>query len=264
LITCDDDVVDWRTISQIRTSIFQLHQTSHDAPDGVRARLLGVVAEVTPALGRDPVLRFSGLLEDTLPAGVVEDLLAVLREALSNVARHAHASSTEVDVDAGPAALTLQAVDDGVGVPDTGRRSGLDNLRRRAEHHGGTLTLTHRAPSGTRLCWTVPIRRADGPTSRPGRARSLEGDSVPVPGFTSGAATQQRSWFAVSRSSRPGLRCRGPGRPPPSPSDGRQPHERLAARRGDRRRRRVRRRPEVAIAGPAGRGGAAVDAARRA
>ena len=157
MITCDDDVVDWRTISQIRTSIFQLHQTSHDAPDGVRARLLGVVAEVTPALGRDPVLRFSGLLEDTLPAGVVEDLLAVLREALSNVARHAQAGSVDISLTTSGGQLRLEVRDDGVGLGDTTRRSGLDNLRQRAERRDGQLTVTSSPEEGTQLQWQIAL-----------------------------------------------------------------------------------------------------------
>ena len=96
------------TIGQIRTTIFQLHQSSHGSPDEVRAQLLAVVAEVTPALGREPAVRFTGLLENTLPAEVVEDLLAVLREALSNIARHAHAPSSEVDIAADAGRLTLR------------------------------------------------------------------------------------------------------------------------------------------------------------
>lgn len=145
------------TISQIRTTVFHLQLSSHGSPEGVRSRLLGVVAEAAPALGREPVVRMRGLLEDTLPAQVIEDLLAVLREALSNVARHARARSSEVDIIADATALTLEVVDDGIGVRETGRRSGLDNLRRRAEHHGGTFSVTPREPTGTRLSWTVPI-----------------------------------------------------------------------------------------------------------
>ncbi|MBW0133797.1 GAF domain-containing protein [Pseudonocardia abyssalis] len=144
------------TIRQIRTTIFQLQRSGDAASDGVRGRLLGVVAEVAPALGRDPEVRFGGLL-DTLPDEVVEDLLAVLREALSNVARHARARSSEVEVTAEAGRLCLEVRDDGVGVGDTGRCSGLANMRRRAERHGGTLTVTPGRPSGTRLCWTVRV-----------------------------------------------------------------------------------------------------------
>jgi signal transduction histidine kinase len=143
------------TISQIRTTIFQL--LPDGSPDGVRGRLLGVVAEMAPALGREPALRFRGPLEDTLSPEVVEDLLAVLREALSNVARHARARSCEVDVATEAGWLRLEVRDDGVWAADTGRRSGLANMRRRADRRGGTFTVDRGRPTGTHLRWTVPV-----------------------------------------------------------------------------------------------------------
>jgi signal transduction histidine kinase len=146
------------TIGQIRTTIFQLHQLPQGADQGVRARLLDVVTDVTPALGFAPGVRFAGLLEDAVPAEVAEDLLAVLREALSNVARHAQARSVEMDITANPDRLTLDVRDDGVGMTPTTRLSGLANLRRRAERHGGSLTLAPRDGAGTWLCWSIPMR----------------------------------------------------------------------------------------------------------
>jgi signal transduction histidine kinase len=144
-----------RTISQIRTSIFALHQPPQTAIRGLRARLLDVAAEQTDALGFDPAVRFSGLLDD-LPDDLAEDLVAVLREALSNIARHAHARTVEVDLTATPEQITLQVDDDGSGLGPSTRCSGLANLRRRAERHGGTFTLTDRQPAGTRLSWSIP------------------------------------------------------------------------------------------------------------
>ena len=91
-----------------------------------------------------------------LPDDVAEDLLAVLREALTNIARHAHAHTAEVDLTADAEWLTLDIRDDGIGLGATTRRSGLANLRRRAEHHGGTLTLAPRDPTGTWLSWSIP------------------------------------------------------------------------------------------------------------
>jgi signal transduction histidine kinase len=145
------------TISQIRTTIFQLQLTGQTTTKGLRVRMLDVVAEVSPALGFDPAVRFAGLLEGTVADDLAEDLLAVVREALSNVARHARASSAEVEVTAKAGTLTLDVRDDGVGLQPSARRSGLANLRRRAEHHGGTLSLQPCEPSGTWLQWRVPI-----------------------------------------------------------------------------------------------------------
>ena len=143
------------TISQIRTSIFQLQQAPRAQQQGLRARLLDVVAAEAPALGFDPAVRFAGRL-DTLPEGVADDLVAVLREALSNIARHARARTAEVGLAAGAERITLDVHDDGIGLGPNARRSGLANLRRRAEQHGGTLTLATRRPTGTRLTWTIP------------------------------------------------------------------------------------------------------------
>ena len=143
------------TISQIRTTIFGLH-VSPLSRGTVRARLMQVVTDITPGLGATPGLRFAGLL-DGLADDVAEDLVAVLRESLSNVARHAGAHSTQVEITADSTSLTLTVTDDGVGVPETGRRSGLANMCHRAERLGGSLTITPGRPSGTGLVWTVRI-----------------------------------------------------------------------------------------------------------
>jgi signal transduction histidine kinase len=156
------------TIGQIRTSIFRLQQTTQAAEQGVRGRLDGVVAQVAPVLGFEPAVRFSGLM-DAVPDDVADDLVAVVREALSNVARHAHARSADVDLAVTPDRITLTVCDDGVGLGSTTRRSGLANLRRRAEHRGGTLTLSAGDPAGTRLSWSIPRHPAASVGGRSGR-----------------------------------------------------------------------------------------------
>ena len=95
-----------RTIAQIRTSIFALQQTPQATRRGLRARLLDVAAEQADALGFDPALRFSGVL-DCPARRLAEDLEAVLREALSNIARHAHAHTVEVDLTGHPDQVSL-------------------------------------------------------------------------------------------------------------------------------------------------------------
>jgi signal transduction histidine kinase len=144
------------TISQIRTAIFALQQVPQSPPRGLRARLLDVVDDVTPALGFDPTVRFTGLV-DTLPDAVADDLLAVLREALTNTARHAHATSADLELSVTPDRVTLEVRDDGTGIGDTTRRSGLANLHHRADHHRGALTLRSADTSGTHLTWSVPL-----------------------------------------------------------------------------------------------------------
>ncbi len=149
-----DDLDD--TIRQIRTSIFQLQQVRPPAIRGLRARLLDVAAELTEVLGFAPALRMSGLL-DTLSDDLGEDVVAVARESLTNVARHARAGSVEIDVAAVENRLTVDVRDDGIGFGSADRRSGLDNLHRRAERRGGSVEVRAREPAGTWLCWSVPL-----------------------------------------------------------------------------------------------------------
>ncbi|WP_165400119.1 sensor histidine kinase [Motilibacter rhizosphaerae] len=152
------------TIAQIRTSIFQLRGPLLAPVGGTRSRLLAVAAAAAAELGFDPALRFVGPIDAVVPSGLVDDLAAVLREALSNVAQHAGATSATVSVTATGSELVVLVDDDGAGLGATQRRSGLDNLRRRAEAHGGHLALDRPATApgrdpapGTRLRWTVPL-----------------------------------------------------------------------------------------------------------
>jgi signal transduction histidine kinase len=80
----------------------------------------------------------------------------VLREALTNTARHAQATAVDVELTATRDRVALGVRDNGTGIGDTTRRSGLANLRHRAELHGGDLTVDS-SPDGTRLIWNVPV-----------------------------------------------------------------------------------------------------------
>jgi len=153
------------TIRQTRTSIFQLRGPLGPETGSVRAQLLAVVAEVSPLLGFDPEVRFSGPIDAVVPGNVTDDLVAVLREGLTNTGRHASARRVEVEVTATISELTMSIADDGIGIGAAERRSGLANLRQRAEQRGGSFVyaagdlqsaqLNH---EGTRLQWTIPLR----------------------------------------------------------------------------------------------------------
>ncbi|HUD78470.1 MAG TPA: GAF domain-containing protein [Streptosporangiaceae bacterium] len=144
------------TIREIRSSIFAL-QTRHEAkPPGLRTRILQVADELTDLLGFPPALQLAGRLDDDVPSDVGEHLLGALRETLSNVARHSGASRVEVQVRAAED-LTLIVRDNGSGIKDTGRRSGLRNLEERAEKFAGTLTLRPADGGGTEVEWRVPL-----------------------------------------------------------------------------------------------------------
>jgi signal transduction histidine kinase len=80
-----------------------------------------------------------------------------VREALSNVARHAQASTAQVQLKVVGGVLQLTVSDDGVGIGSTTRSSGLANLRERAQLLSGTFEVSSGGTGGTRLVWTVPI-----------------------------------------------------------------------------------------------------------
>ncbi|WP_175596275.1 GAF domain-containing protein [Thermomonospora catenispora] len=149
-----DDLDD--TIRQIRSTIFAL-QTGPDE-EGLRSRLHAVVDDAAEQLGFAPSVRLDGLLDTVVEDEVAEHLIAVTREALSNVARHAEAGEAAVTVSVGDD-LVLRVDDDGVGIPKGGRRSGLRNMAERAERLGGDFSTRDRPGGGTTLVWRVPLRR---------------------------------------------------------------------------------------------------------
>jgi len=116
---------------------------------------------MTGPLGFAPSLRLDGQLDAVAPDAVLEHLLAVLREALSNVARHANATRADVAVTiAGPDGerdLVLTVQDNGSGIKPGGRRSGLANLAARADALGGSMRTQPAAGGGTALEWRVPL-----------------------------------------------------------------------------------------------------------
>jgi signal transduction histidine kinase len=143
------------TIRDIRASIFELHR--RPGLTSPRADVRQLVDEYADLLGFAPLLRVSGPIDSTVNEGVQVQMFAVLREALSNVARHAHAAQVSVDISVRDGEISCVVADNGVGVSADSRQSGLANLRSRAEGLGGSLTLDRRIPQGTRLEWRVPI-----------------------------------------------------------------------------------------------------------
>ncbi|MFE4449182.1 GAF domain-containing protein [Streptomyces sp. NPDC056796] len=154
------------TIQEIRTAIFALQQEPAEAPSGLRTRVLREINMAAVPLGFMPAHRFLGPVDSLVGELAGKNLIAALREALSNTFRHARASRVEVRVDAtavlpdGREAVRLTVADDGVGIPDGGRRSGLRNLARRAESLGGASWFgpgPGEDGSGTTVTWEVPL-----------------------------------------------------------------------------------------------------------
>jgi len=144
------------TIRDIRTTIFRLQARGGEDQASLRAHVTQMVQQMTESAGMTASLQLDGQLDSQIPGGIGEDLLHALREALSNAARHGRATQVDVTIQAG-SDLALLVRDNGTGIKDTSRRSGLANLACRAEQHGGTLTVGPADGGGTELQWRVPL-----------------------------------------------------------------------------------------------------------
>ncbi|MEU8540088.1 GAF domain-containing protein [Streptomyces sp. NPDC048717] len=154
------------TIQEIRTAIFALQQGPAEAPSGLRTRVLREINTAAVPLGFKPAHRFLGAIDATVGELTGKNLIAALREALSNAFRHAEASRIEVVLDAtvtladGTPGVRLSVADDGIGIPSGGRRSGLRNLARRAESLGGASWCDPgigEDGDGTTVVWQAPL-----------------------------------------------------------------------------------------------------------
>ncbi|MFD2081670.1 sensor histidine kinase [Actinopolymorpha cephalotaxi] len=148
------------TIREVRKAIFFLQEAG--GPPTLRRRLLDITDELAVPLGFEPRITMDGPLDTVVPESLHPDLQSALREALTNVARHARATSVEVRVvlDAASRRLELHVEDDGIGIAaDPARRSGLANLAHRAERLEGSCLSEPRSSGGTRLVWWVPVLR---------------------------------------------------------------------------------------------------------
>ena len=152
------------TIKDIRQAIFALQARGKAAP-GLSDKIMDVIEEMTGPMGMTASLRLTGQLDRGIPADVGEDMLHALREALSNAARHGKATSVEVNIGA-DREFCLLVRDNGTGITDTSRRSGLANLAQRAQQHGGTLAVRPASNGGTELQWRVPLPEGD-PAAEP-------------------------------------------------------------------------------------------------
>jgi signal transduction histidine kinase len=145
------------TIREIRTTIYSLQSTAGAAPGGLRARILGVVESSGGDDRPAPSVQFDGPVDALVSPEIADQLLAVLREAVSNANRHAQASRVRVLVSAVDGELSLEVTDDGIGFSPEAPRSGLANLAHRAERLGGTFSIGTGDAGGTQLRWQVPL-----------------------------------------------------------------------------------------------------------
>ena len=145
------------TVKHIRSAIFGLESSRVSWGGGLRDRALALGREATGALGFEPRLFFDGPVDSGVGDDLAAELLATLREAISNVARHAHATRVEVELVV-TEQVVLRVIDDGIGppAPDTPRGHGLKNMEARAARHGGRFELRAGPHGGSVLVWQVP------------------------------------------------------------------------------------------------------------
>lgn len=154
-VTATIDGLD-RVITTLRSAIYELRRTSDT--EGLRADAAALTEDAARRLGCTPRITFAGPVDSAVPPRVAENLLAALREALSNVVRHSGAARVDVSITTTADTVTLTVHDDGHGIPeDAIRGEGLANLTSRAAQLGGTFGLSRAEPHGTILAWTAPI-----------------------------------------------------------------------------------------------------------
>jgi PAS domain S-box-containing protein len=145
------------TIREIRNTIYNL-SVPMSGNRRLRARILELVETAAESLGYAPSVRFDGPIDVGVPDTLAPQVLAVVREALSNAARHARAESVSVQVGVAAGSLTVTVVDDGIGAGDPVRSSGLANLDQRARLLGGHFDISLPDEGGTRIDWVVPLQ----------------------------------------------------------------------------------------------------------
>ena len=143
------------SIRELRGAIHSLRELM--VPRQLPASIEEIIGRVARELGFVPTVTYTGSL-DAVPEAVVKDLIAVVDEALGNVARRGRASAVLVVLACSEDHVVAQVVDDGEGPGHTAGLDGVDDMRARAERHGGSLSLRPHAPHGTVVEWLVPLR----------------------------------------------------------------------------------------------------------
>jgi signal transduction histidine kinase len=147
------------SIAQIRTIIFAMRPRG-ESDGSVRQRVLEIATQCSASLPRPVAVAFSGPLDLLVTGALADDVTAVARELLTNAVKHAAADAVRLTVEARDEVVRVVVEDDGAGVRDGGRRSGLANLQDRAERRGGTLHVDS-ARGRTAVVWSVPAE-SDG------------------------------------------------------------------------------------------------------
>jgi signal transduction histidine kinase len=146
-------------ISRVRNLSLDLRPAALDDL-GLLPALLGHFERYTKQTGVQVDFRHQGLAERDMETVACR----IIQEALTNVARHAHAQLVEVRVWVDDVSLTLRVEDHGAGFNAQAlmraSSSGLVGMEERASILGGSLTIDSQPGRGTHLVAELPVLRA--------------------------------------------------------------------------------------------------------
>ena len=148
-------------IKKIRATIFALETSKSRMPSSFRSSVMALLKELHPVLGFEPSVSFTGPIDTLVSNKIATNGLSVIREAISNVAKHARASKVDISIEAG-SSLTIVVDDNGVGYhpSNSDTSKGVKNLSQRASELGGSVEIGKSTKlRGTRLSFTVPLSR---------------------------------------------------------------------------------------------------------
>jgi signal transduction histidine kinase len=160
------------TVRHIRTVIFGMDPPRSGTDRGLRSKVLDLTEEIGPALGFEARVTFAGPVDSVVPDPLADEVLATMREALSNATRHAHAAHVAVELTVTATQVIVQVTDDGVGFPakaftqadrpGPASGNGLRNMKARADALGGHFEIAAAPEGGTVVRWESPLARSVG------------------------------------------------------------------------------------------------------
>lgn len=144
------------TIKQIRQSIYALTSGPGDNI-GLRRRVMNELESFSGVLLSPPSISFEGPVDSLVNERQADQVIATVRELLANVVKHAQAQTIQVIIKVTKNLLIVEVSDDGIGIAYKIQKSGLENLRKRAEQLNGEFYVERRSPKGTRAIWSIPL-----------------------------------------------------------------------------------------------------------
>jgi signal transduction histidine kinase len=101
-----------------------------------------------------------------VPVALSQAAYRIVQEALTNVIRHANATTTMITLDRGPDALTVTVRDNGQGMGEIAAGNGIRGMTERAAEWGGELTVTSSGRgAGTVVTAVLPLPQSTEPHS---------------------------------------------------------------------------------------------------